>query len=478
MEKEKNKPKINSSFISGKWSVNEDYEDIYSPFNGDLVSRVSLAKEKEVTEATKSAKIVLNKGSFPGHVRRDWLKKAAEITLKRSEDIANAISKETGKVISDTRAEVLRSCETLSLSADEAIRITGEHIPMDGSSIGSGKLAILLRYPIGLVAAIIPFNAPFNMACHKVGPALAGGNAVILKGPPEAPSSMTILAEILLEAGVPESWFSLLQGGSNIGKKLVEDQSVDYISFTGSTKVGMEIRKIAGMRGTTLELGGLGPNIVTEDADIKKVSKMCALNGMRLSGQSCVSVQNLFVHESIIEEFTERLSENVNNLKVGNPLDPEMDLGPMISEREAIRIESWVSEAVQKGATLITGGVRKGAIFFPTLLSDVTQDMKVVCEEAFGPVISIHKYKSINEPINWVNKSSFGLNCGLFTDSNSLVFEVARKMSCGGLIINGTSTFRPDQIPYGGLHSSGIGREGPSRAVNDMTEERLLIFNN
>ena len=478
MEKENNNPKINNSFISGKWIENKEYKNIYSPFNGDLVSRVSLAKEKEITKAVTSAKIVLKKGSFPGHIRRDWLKKAAEITVKRSEDIAYAISEETGKVITDTRAEVLRSCETLSLSADEAIRITGEHIPMDGSPLGAGKLAMLLRYPIGLVAAIIPFNAPFNMACHKVGPALAGGNAVILKGPPEAPSCMTILAEILLEAGVPDGWFSVLQGGSDIGKKLVENQSVNYISFTGSTKAGMEIRKVAGMRGTTLELGGLGPNIVSDDADIKKVSKMCALNGMRLSGQSCVSVQNLFVHESIIEEFTESISENIDNLKVGNPLDPEMDLGPMISEKESIRIESWISEAVQNGATLTTGGVRNGAIISPALLSDVTQDMKVVCEEVFGPVISMRKYKDINEPINWVNESSFGLNCGLFTDSNSLVFEVARKMSCGGLIINGTSTFRPDQIPYGGLHSSGIGREGPSRAVNDMTEERLLIFNN
>ena len=478
MKKENKNLKINNSFISGKWIENKEYINIYNPFNGDLVSMVSLAEEKEIADAVKSAKTVLKNESFPGYVRSDWLKKASEIIAKRSEDIAHSISEETGKVITDTRAEVLRSCETLSLSADEAIRIKGEHIPMDGSQFGAGKLAILLRYPVGLVAAIIPFNAPFNMACHKIGPALAAGNAVILKGPLEAPSCMTFLAEILLEAGVPDGWLSVLQGGSNIGKKLVEDQSVNYISFTGSTKVGMEIRKVAGMRGTTLELGGLGPNIISGDADIEKTSKICALNGMRLSGQSCVSVQNLFVHESIIEDFTKSITNNINNLKVGNPLDPKMDLGPMISEKESIRIESWISEAVQAGATLITGGIRKGAIISPTLLTDVTQDMKVVCKEVFGPVISIRKYKDISEPINWVNESSFGLNCGLFTDSNSLVFEVARKMSCGGLIINGSSTFRPDQIPYGGLHSSGIGREGPSRAVNDMTEERLLIFNN
>lgn len=465
------------AYIGGQWRRAASMRDVVDPYRGAVASRAADCGADEVAEAVAAASEAARRGPAPGFERRDWLRAAACLTRDRAEAIAFAITRETGKPIADTRVEVARAADTLDLSADEAVRIAGEHIPLDASPLGAGKLAMLLRYPVGVVGAIVPFNAPFNMACHKVGPALAAGNAVVLKGPPEAPGALAMLADLLDEAGVPAGWLSILPGGAEAGEALVADPRVGFITFTGSTRAGEAIRCAAGMRRVTLELGGLGPNIVCADADIETAARLCAANGTRLAGQSCVSVQNLFVDRAILPAFTEHMVAAVAAVETGDPCDPDTAVGPMISEDAAVRVESWVAEAVEQGARLLVGGGREGAVMAPTLLADVRPEMRVACEEIFGPVIVLRGFERIDEPIDWVNESPFGLQCGLFTDSTTIAMDVARRLSCGGLIVNGTSTFRPDQSPYGGVRMSGLGREGPAQAVADMTEERLLVFN-
>jgi acyl-CoA reductase-like NAD-dependent aldehyde dehydrogenase len=388
-----------------------------------------------------------------------------------------AITRETGKTIRDTREEVRRASDTIGLCAEEAIRITGEQVPMDGSPNGAGKLAMLLRFPVGVVAGIVPFNAPFNLTCHKLGPALAAGNAVVIKAPPEAPSCVQLAVELFLEAGMPPAALSLLHGKVATGEALVRHPGVNFITFTGSTRGGLAVRQAAGMRRVLLELGGLGPNIICADADVERAATMTANHGVRLAGQSCISVQNLFVHRSIVDDFVRVQTATVSRMKVGDPMDPTTDVGPVIDERAAIRIESWVREAAEAGARILCGGKRHGAVVEPTLITNASPTMKVVCQEIFGPVIVIRPFDDLNEPIAWINQSGFGLNCGIFTRSLDIAFRALRQIECGGVIINGSSTFRPDQIPYGGIKNSGVGREGPRYAVMEMTEQKLVVFN-
>ncbi|MGO8834384.1 MAG: aldehyde dehydrogenase family protein [Roseiarcus sp.] len=463
--------------INGAWRDGSRAYDVVDPYRGAVVSRAPHSTLADLDEALSAAASVKHLAArTPGFERAALLRRAGSLLAERTDLIAEIMTRETGKAIKDARAEVARSQETMELSAQEAIRIEGEQVPLDGSAMGAGKLALLLRFPVGLVGAITPFNAPFNLACHKIAPALAAGNVIVLKAPPQAPWTVHELARLFLDAGTPPGFLNLLYGGE-AGPALVRDPRVDFVSFTGSSRVGAEIKAASGLRRVALELGGNGATIVHSDASIEESAPACARNSMRLAGQSCVSVQNVYVHESLYPAFVDRLVAEVRKLRVGDPLDPAADVGTLIDEAAARRVEGWVREAQAQGAEALIGGKRNGAQFEPTVLVNVDAGMKVVCEEVFGPVVTIQRYASLDSVLDQVNAGPYGLHCGVFTASLAVAMRAIRSLRVGGVIINGTSTWRTDQLAYGGVKASGIGREGPRYAVREMTEERLVVFN-
>jgi acyl-CoA reductase-like NAD-dependent aldehyde dehydrogenase len=463
--------------IGGRWAAAAETYDVVDPYRGGIVERAPRSGPKDLDaalDAALGAKKTM--AAMPGYERANLLRRASKLLVERAELIAQIMSRETGKAIKDARAEVVRSQDTLQLSAEEAVRIAGEQVPVDASPMGAGKLAFLLRFPVGIVAGITPFNAPFNLACHKIAPALAAGNAIVLKAPPQCPGVIHEIARIFVDAGTPPGAINVLYGDI-VGPLLVRDPRVDFISFTGSPGAGAAIKAASGLRRVALELGGDGPTIVAADASIEDSAPVCGRNAMRLAGQSCISVQNVYAHETLHDAFAERLVAEVKSLKVGDPLDPATDVGTLIDEAAARRVETWVQEAVAQGATLLTGGRRTGAQVEPAVLVDVRPDMKVVCNEVFGPVVSIQRFTDIDDVFRRISESRFGLQCGLFTKSLDLAMRAVRSLRTGGVILNGSSTWRTDQLAYGGIKDSGIGREGPKYAIKDMTDERLVVFN-
>jgi acyl-CoA reductase-like NAD-dependent aldehyde dehydrogenase len=463
--------------IAGKWVHASKCDEVKSPFDGCLVSYQPNSTREDLDAALSAAvaaKTVIAK--TPAFERAALLRRVSALLVERAESIAKIMSQEMGKALNDARGEVIRSQDTINLSAEEAIRIEGEHVPLDGSAMGAGKIAMLLRFPVGVVGAITPYNAPFNLACHKVAPAIASGNAIVLKAPPQAPGTIHELAKLFVDAGVPSGVLNVLYG-PEVGPLLVRDPRVDFITFTGSSKVGADIKAASGLRRVALELGGAGQTIVHSDANIQEAAPICARNGMRLAGQSCISVQTIYAHETVYDEFVRLLVDAVKKMKTGDPLDPTTEVGTLIDEGAAKRVEAWVAEAVGGGARILTGGTRQGAIYQPTVLVNVNPGMKVVCNEVFGPVISVLPYKEFDLACEAVSASPFGLQCGVFTKSVDLALRAYRAIRTGGVIINGSSTWRTDQLAYGGVKDSGIGREGPKYAIRDMTDERLLLFN-
>jgi acyl-CoA reductase-like NAD-dependent aldehyde dehydrogenase len=464
-------------YIGGQWRYGSNERDVCDPYRGTRVACAPESSMQDLDDALAAAVAAKPKAAaMPGYERAALLRRVAALLAGRADDIAEIMSRETGKAIRDSRAEVIRSQDTILLSAEEAIRIQGEQVPLDGTPMGAGKLAFLLRFPVGVVAGITPFNAPFNLACHKIAPAIAAGNTIVLKAPPQSPWVVSKLVELFAEAGTPPGFVSLLYGNS-VGPALVRDARVDFVSFTGSSRVGAEIKAASGLRRVALELGGNGTTIVHADASIEEAAPLCARNSMRLAGQSCISVQNVYVHESIYAGFVERLVQEVKPLRLGDPLDPATDVGTLIDEAAAKRVENWVSEAVAKGARALTGARRNGAAYEPTVLVEVDPSMRVVCEEVFGPVVTVQKYKDLPPLFERISAAPYGLHCGIFTKSIQVAFDAIRALRVGGVIVNGTSTWRTDQLAYGGIKSSGIGREGPRYAIRDMTEERLVLFN-
>ena len=338
------------------------------------------------------------------------------------------------------------------------------------------KFASCCASPLALLPEITPFNAPFNLACHKVAPALAAGNTIVLKAPQQAAGVVHELAKLFVDAGTPPGFLNVLYGDV-VGPALVRDPRVDFVTFTGSSRVGAEIKAASGLRRVALELGGIGTNIVHADADIAEAAPVCARNSMRLAGQSCISVQTIYVHRSIITAFVSLLVAEVKKLKVGDPLHAATDIGTLVDEKAAKRVEAWINDAVAEGAKVMTGGKRRGAQLEPTVLTEVRPDMKIVCEEVFGPVVSVAVYDNLDEIFRTISESRFGLQCGIYTKSLPIAIRAARNIRTGGVIINGTSSWRTDQLAYGGVKDSGIGREGPKYAIRDMTEERVVLFN-
>lgn len=463
--------------IGAEWRDAEAWQEVRDPYRGDVVAHAPLSTSRDCDDALAAAHAARKTmAAMPGYERAAMLRRAADIVASRADEIARCMTLETGKALADAQVEARRSADTLRLCAEEAVRIQGEHVPMDASAAGAGKIAMLARYPVGVVAAITPFNGPVNLAAHKLGPALAAGNSIVLKPSPKAPLCFHKFIEAVIEAGVPDGAVNTVFGDS-VAPQLVTDARVDFVSFTGSIPVGKIIRNSVGMKRVALELGGVGPTFVHHDADLMLAAKVCARNSMALAGQSCVSVQNVYVHQQVHDEFLEAMCREMDTLRFGDPLDLAIDVGTLIDEQAAIRVERMVGRAVDAGATLLRGCRRDGALLSAAVLTNVRPDMDVVASEIFGPAVTVQPYEHIEPIFEAISDSPYGLQCGLYTNSLVLALTAVRTVRTGGVIVNGSSRWRSDQAPYGGVKDSGMGREGPKYAIRDMTEERFFVFN-
>ena len=464
---------------AGEWVETGEWAEVKSPYDGSAVGRVAQGDAALVDRAVRAAHEAFESADFPQHARADVLDRAAELVGERVDELALAISAEAGKPMKTATVEAQRCVDTLSFSSVEARKLTGGTVPMDASASGAGKLGVMLRVPYGVVGAISPFNFPLNLVAHKLGPAIAAGNSIVLKPAGQTPISALKLAEILVEAGLPEGWLSVIPGpGSEVGNAIVEHELTRAITFTGSAGVGWGIRSNVPHKKVNLELGSNAPLIVHSDGDWETAADKAQMHAYSHAGQSCISIQRILVHEDVADEFTERLVANVEKLKVGDPFDPETDVGPLITPGDRDRVKEWVDEAVSAGAELLTGGelVDEGRCLAPTLLASPPRDAKVWCEEIFGPVATIDRYSDFGEALRMANDSKFGLQAGVFTRDMGRGLEAANTLEFGGVLINEVPTFRADQMPYGGVKDSGNTREGPAYAVYELTEERFVTL--
>jgi acyl-CoA reductase-like NAD-dependent aldehyde dehydrogenase len=464
--------------IGGEPVASAEPLDVQLPYDGTTVGTIFQADREIVEAAVKAAKAA--GGAMREMIldeRATILRKAYERLLERKEEFAKAISSESGKPIKEARMEVDRAALTLLFSSEEAHRLHGEVVPMDASPGGRGHMAMTVREPVGVIAAITPFNFPLNLAMHKIGPALAGGNTVVHKPASTTPISAIMMADLFTECGLPKGALNVITGpGGSIGEHLCFHKDVAMITFTGSPEVGLRLRNLAGMKRVTLELGNNSAVIVEADANLEEASARCVAGSFAHSGQVCISVQRIFVHETVRSEFMDRMVELTEKLKVGHPHDPGTDISSLITEKEAERVESWIDEAVQHGARLLTGGVRKRATMEPAVLADVPANVQISCKEAFGPVVGINGYKDLEEAVARVNESDYGLQAGIYTRDIQKAFTAARKVHVGGFMINEIPQYRVDQMPYGGVKLSGTGREGPKYAIEEMTEPKLICW--
>ncbi|MCC6362838.1 MAG: aldehyde dehydrogenase family protein [Bryobacterales bacterium] len=452
--------------------------DVRLPYDGTTVGTIFQAGRELVEAAVKAAKAA--GGAMREMIldeRATILRKAYDRLLERKEEFAKAISSESGKPIKEARMEVDRSALTLLFSSEEAHRLHGEVVPMDASPGGRGHMAMTVREPVGVIAAITPFNFPLNLAMHKIGPALAAGNTVVHKPASATPISAIMMADLFTECGLPKGALNVITGpGGSIGEHLCFHQDVAMITFTGSPEVGLRLRNLAGMKRVTLELGNNSAVIVEGDANLEEAAARCVAGSFAHSGQVCISVQRIFVEETVRSEFMDRMVELTEKLKLGHPHDPGTDISSLITEKEAERVESWIDEAVRHGARLLTGGVRKRATVEPAVLADVPANVQISCKEAFGPVVGINGYRNLEEAVARVNESDYGLQAGIYTRDITKAFTAARKVRVGGFMINEIPQYRVDQMPYGGVKLSGTGREGPKYAIEEMTEPKLICW--
>lgn len=467
-----------SLYIGGQWVKTENTMDVVDKYTGERFAVVCTASAAEVVAAVGEAAKSFKTTRITSFERYKVLARTSELLSENVEDLALTIAREGGKVLKDARTEVLRASQVFLLAAEEAKRICGEMIPIEATPGAENRLAYTIRVPVGVVCAISPFNFPINLTVHKVAAALAAGNSVVLKPASATPVSAVKLCQILEQAGLPAGYINLVIGsGSEVGDLLLRDERVNFYTFTGSPAVGRKIMATIGLRKSTMELGSNSATIVHHDADLTRAAALCARSSFANAGQVCISVQRILVHHAIYAEFCAAMIKETKKLVVGNPLDPETDVGPMISESEAVRAETWVKAAVAGGAQILSGGRRHGSLFEPTILVDVKPDMQVVCEEVFAPIVSLLPYQDIEEAIEQANTSKYGLQAGIFTASIDIAAKAAQQLEVGGVIINDTSNYRADLVPYGGVKKSGIGREGPKYAIQEMTEPRLVVFN-
>jgi len=465
-------------YIGGAWTDGSARTEVRSPFDGSAFDTVPLATPAEIeaalASAVRGARVMAD---LSAHRRAEILLAASQALRGRVEEFARVLTREMGKPIAESRGEVGRAAQTFMLAGEEAKRVTGEMIPLDASPGGDGKLGFTLRVPCGVILAITPFNFPLNLVAHKVAPAIAAGNAVIVKPATATPLSALKLTELLLEMGLPaEAIQCVTGGGGTVGAQLCTDRRVRKISFTGSRDVGAGITRVAGLKRVTMELGSNSPLIVMADADVRQVAAATAVTGYSNAWQSCISTQRVLVDRSVSDAFLDALTPMVEAISVGDPLDESVQMGPMISETEAERVRSWVAEAVDAGARLVVGGEREGAIHRPTLVADVDPTLRLSREELFGPAVTVTTFNGIDEAIALANDSTYGLGAGIFTENIRWAMAFVRRVESGNLMVNWAPNWRSDLMPYGGLKDSGMGKEGPKYAVQEMTETKMVVF--
>ncbi|HEX9183061.1 MAG TPA: aldehyde dehydrogenase family protein [Burkholderiales bacterium] len=437
---------------------------------------VSTADQAQAAQAVAAAHAAFRRGAPGPYERGAILERAAQMLEPLTDSFVRTMQMEAGFTASDASGEVRRCIQTLKLSAEEARRLAGEVIPLAGAPQQGARMGFTLRVPLGVVLAITPFNSPLNTVAHKIAPAFAAGNAVILKPASATPLTACKLAEVLLAAGMPSGFLSVITGGAQVADWLIEDERVRFFAFTGSTEVGRSIQRRAGLRRTQMELGSIACTILCDDAKLDAALPKVVNAGYRKAGQVCTSIQLLLVHRTLVGEVERRLAKLVQALPYGDPYDANTVVGPLISEKEAIRVEAWVEEAVAKGAQRLAGGKRQGAVLPPMLLGGIDDTMKVGCNEIFGPVVCIVPFDTLDEAIARVNATPYGLATGIFTNRLDDAFAAAKRLEVGGVHVNETSSSRVDLMPYGGSKDSGFGREGPRYAVHEMTEERIVTF--
>jgi len=464
--------------VAGKLVDRDKKIEVFYPYDGSVVDTVPVASEEDIEEAVSAAvegaKIMKK---TPIWKRVEILQKTAQLIEKRKEELTKILVKEVGKTIREASAEVQRTADLFRLSAEEAKRIHGETLPFDALKSSEVKRGYFLREPVGIVAAIVPFNVPLALCAHKVGPAVAAGNAVVIKPTSQTPLNNIILGEILLDAGMPPKALSVLTGpGSTVGMRIVEDKRVRLVSFTGSVATGEIIAKHAGLKKLAFELGSNSALIVSESGNIEKAIKATVEGGFSLAGQVCISVQRVYVHKSVYKDFVDLLVERIKELRVGNPESEETDMGPVIDERNAQRVENWIREAMDAGARLATGGKRDYTLVQPTVLLETPKNTKIMKEELFGPAVAVNSFESFDKAIEEANSTRYGLQVGVFTSKISEAFKAIEELEFGGVMINEGPRYRADFMPYGGYKDSGIGREGIRFAIEEMTELKTVAF--
>ena len=464
--------------IAGSWVDGADKIPVNNPFNNEEIDTVPRATaddiERALAYATEGASVVRK---ISGYDRYHILMRAAKLMDERIDDLARTLTMEEGKVIGEARLEVSRAAETIIGSAEEAKRLGSEVVPLDGAPGAGNRLGFTLRVPCGVVLAITPFNFPLNLVCHKVGPAIAGGNSVILKPATDTPLVALKFTQILLDAGLPPQAIQCLTGsGGQIGDILCSDPRVRKISFTGSRNVGERICRSAGIKKVTMELGSNAPVIILADADLDKAAKAIAVTGFANAGQVCISAQRILTHSSVYGDLIDALKPKVDELTTGDPLDEATKVGPMVRESDAVRVSEWIQEAAGQGARLLGGGEREGAVLTPSVLVDVTPEMKVSADEVFGPTVGLTPVGSVDEAIELANQTNYGLSAAIFTENLDNAMRFAREVDSGNLHINWGSQWRADLMPYGGLKDSGFGKEGPKYAVQEMTETKMVVM--
>jgi len=464
-------------YLNGNWLIHGREAVITSPFDHSVVAVVNEATRDDVETAIQLAvESFAVTRKLSSHQRSSVLRKIAEGIRARHEEFARTICQEAGKPIKTARIEVDRGIYTFDVAAEEASRIYGEYIPLDTLEATAGRWGLMRRFPIGPVFAITPFNFPLNLVAHKVAPAIAAGCPLILKPAPQTPVTALMLAEVVHESGWPQGALAVMPLSNDDAAVLVSDDRVKLMTFTGSAPVGWALRSKAGKKHVTLELGGNAAVIVHSDADLAYAAQRCVAGGFAYGGQTCISVQRILVERSVCDEFTNLVLDGVHKLKSGDPMHEDTDIPPLIRESDAVRATLWIDEAVQAGAKLLAGGKRHGPFVEPTVLTNTTPDMRVNCAEVFAPVVTVEPYDSVREAVAEINHSTFGLQAGVFTQDARLIQLAFEELEVGGVIVGDVPSFRVDQMPYGGIKESGIGREGLRYSIEDMTERKLMVM--
>ncbi len=464
--------------VGGKWEESDTHIDVINPFNNKTVAKVCRAAnshaEKALSAAHKAGPIM---AALPSHNKSRILQKTADLILGRKEDLARTITLENGKPINESRTEVDRAALTFRIASEEASRISGEFLGLDRNKYSEGRWGITRRFPCGPVLGITPFNFPLNLVSHKIAPAIAAGNPIILKPASKTPISALMLVEILVDAGIPEGALSVLPCDGKTAESMLGDQRIKVLSFTGSATVGWYLKKLAHDRKVILELGGNAGVIIDRECDLEYATGRCVAGAFSYAGQVCISVQRIYVHKDVYDRFLEMFIPKVSALKMGDPMDESNQLGPMIDEENLSRVETWVNEAKSAGAKIATGGKRNGNFYEPTIILDTAPQMKVSCMEVFAPVVTITKIDDFKHGLNSVNDSVYGLQAGVFTNGLKNAFAAFEGLDVGGVIINDVPAYRVDHMPYGGVKMSGFGREGVRYTIEEMTEIRLMALN-